>query len=363
MLHRNCIPPVIVIIFGSVPAFAAPPAKVVPAEDLILVAKLNFKDPTKVLEVLDPAGKTRGHLDLGQLTNVQRARVSPDGKRLAIARFIPLSGADPNSRGKYAYPQDIYVVELPLVGPPKEPTIKGVIDLSVAWASDGQSLFVSGCPADADVGQNNLRDKMVPRKTIRYDLATKTEKPVAIPVFHAVQDVTPDGKTLLTKTKVWGPNLIRFSTYLVPLDTLKPKLVGKEDDGFDQARFSPDGTKVLGTRMKFTKSTDLGLFVHDVAKGTAAKVPMADEIAGQLLNGTAVWSPDGKRVAVLWEEQVAGPGPVGGGGGGARAKRITVCDANGANAKTIREFQSDEYLLHIEWAAPRLGELSPDKER
>jgi hypothetical protein len=341
--------------------FAAPPAKVVPAEDLILVAKLNLKEPGRVLEVLDPAGKSRGHLDLGPLMNVQRVRVSPDGRRMAVLRFIPVSGSDPNSRGKYSYPYDIYVVDLPLVGPPKEPTIKGVIDPSVAWAPDGQSLFVSSCPTDADVSQNNLRDKMVPRKTIRYDLTTKTEKPVAIPAFHAVQDVTPDGKTLLTQTKVWGPNLIRFSTYLVPLDTLKPKLVGKEDDGFDQARVSPDGTKILGTRMKYTKSTDLGLFVHDVAKGTAAKVPLANEIADQLLNGTAVWSPDGKRVAVLWEEAVVGPGPVGGGGGGARAKRITVCDANGANAKTIREFQSDEHVLHIEWAAPRLGELPADK--
>src|SRR5205823_11604031 len=117
-------------------------------------------------------------------------------------------------------------------------------------------------------------------------------------------------------TKVWGSNLIRYSTYLVPLDTRKPRLVGKEDDGFDSARFSPDGTKLLGTRMKYTKSTELGLFVHDVAGGTAVRVQLADEIAGHLLNGCAVWSPDGKRVAVLWEERVAGPAAAGGPGGG-----------------------------------------------
>jgi hypothetical protein len=331
-----------------------PPAKPAAAEDVLLVAKLNFKEPDHVVEVLDPAGKSRGHLDLGPLQNVQRVRVSPDGKKLAVLRFVPISGNDPNARGKYSYPYDIYIVDLPLLGPPKEPTIKGVIDPSVAWAPDGQSLFVSSCPTDADISQNNLQNKQVPRKTIRFDLATRTEKPVALPAGHAVQDVTPDGKTLLTQTKIWSSNQITFSSFLAPLDTLKPKLAGAVDDGFDQARISPDGTRVLGTRMKFTKSTDLGLFVHDIAAGKAAKVPLADNIAGSLLNGTAVWSPDGKRVAVLWEELVAAqaagrPNPT-------HAKRITVVDAGGSNAKTIREFDSEENILHIEWAAPRLGD-------
>ncbi len=69
-----------------------------------------------------------------------------------------------------------------------------------------------------------------------------------------MQDVSPDGKTLLTQTKVWSSNQITYSTYLVPLDSLKPSLVGIAEDGFDSARFSPDGTRILGTRMKFTKS-------------------------------------------------------------------------------------------------------------
>ncbi|HEY2787538.1 MAG TPA: hypothetical protein VGJ05_21455, partial [Fimbriiglobus sp.] len=245
---------------GGRGALAAPPRRAMPVEDLILVAKLNHEAPEKILEVLDANGKSRGHLDLGKLLNVQRVRVSPDGKHLAFARFIPLSGNGPNARGQYAYPQDIYVADLPFTGPPKEPAIKGVIDPSIAWSGDGQSLYVSGCPKDANVNQNNMQNRMVLRKTIRYDLATKAEKPFNLPPFHAVQDVTPDGKTLLTQTKVWSSNQITFSTYLVPLDTLKPKLVGAAEDGFDQARFSPDGTKILGTRMKYTKSKDLGLF-------------------------------------------------------------------------------------------------------
>ncbi len=92
--------------------------------------------------------------------------MSPDGKRgWRSPGSFPLNGSDPNTRGKYAYPQDIYVVDLPLLGPPKEPTLKGVIDPTIAWAPDGQSLFVSGCPKDADLAQNNLQNKMVPRRT------------------------------------------------------------------------------------------------------------------------------------------------------------------------------------------------------
>lgn len=352
-----------VLIYSPVAVAAAPPAKPAATEELILVAKLSHQEPGKILEVMDPAGKPRGHLAVGDFLNVQRVRVSPDGKKLAFARFIPLGGADPNNRGKYAYPQDIYVVDLPLLGPPKEPAVKGVIDPSFAWAADGQSLFVSGYPKDADLAQANLQNKMVPRTTVRYDVAAKAEKKVALPAFHAVLDASPDGKSLLTQTKVWSSNQITFSTFLVPLDTLKPTPVGKAENGFDQARFSPDGAKILGTRMKFTKSTDLGLFVHDVANGTAEKVPLADEIAGSLLNGTAVWSPDGKRVAVLWEEAVGGPGAAGGlGGFGGRAKRITILDANGANAKPVREFKPDESVLSIEWAAPRVGEMEGVKK-
>src|SRR5262245_32875688 len=120
MSHRyRFVTAISLLSFGSMPAGAAPPAKPVPAEELILVAKLNLPDGEKVLEIMEPTGKTRGHLGLGKLDNVQRVRVSPDGRKMAVQRFIPLSGADPNSRGKYAYPQDIYVVDLPLAGPPK----------------------------------------------------------------------------------------------------------------------------------------------------------------------------------------------------------------------------------------------------
>jgi RNA polymerase sigma factor (sigma-70 family) len=342
-------------------AYAEPVPKSTPVEDRIFVAKLSHDQPDQLIEVMDAAGKSQGMLDVGKLMNVQRLRVSPDGRKLAFVRFIPLSGTDPNHKGKYAYPQDIYIVDLPLTGPPKEPTIKGVIDPSIAWSSDSQSLFVSRIPKDTNLDQNALQNKLIPKETILFYPATKTMKIAKFPAGHAVQDVSPDGKTLLTQTKVWGSNEVRYSTFIIPLDTSKPKLVGDEDDGFDSARFSPDGTKILGTRIRFTKSKEIGLFIHHLERSTDVRVPVSDEIV-EGFNGQAVWSPDGKRLGVMWEATGFAGGPAGGGDiFGRRAKRITVMDVSGANAKTIHEFQPNESILNIEWARPRLGELPPAK--
>jgi Tol biopolymer transport system component len=284
---------------------AAPPPKAVQAEEVLFVARRNVGQPDRVLEVLDSTGTSRGHLALGRIYIVVQARVSPDGKRLA---FVSMPPQRSNGRGDYADPHTVYVVDLPLTGVPTEPTIKEVLDPSIAWAADGRSLFISGCPPDADLNVRRLFNKKIPRRTVRYDVATKTEKSVEVPPFHAVVDASPDGKTVLTRTLTWG-SPPAYSTYLVSLDSREPKLVGKEEDGFVSARFSPDGSRVLGTRTKGTKSTDLGLFVYDVSKKTSTKVPLPDEIGGTLQNGCAVWSPDGKRVALLGgEEDGALPG-------------------------------------------------------
>jgi RNA polymerase sigma factor (sigma-70 family) len=336
---------------------SAPPTKAAAPEGVLLVARVNTRPPDKICEVVDPAGKSHGYLDLGRLANVHRLRVSPDGKRLAFGSMLPVS-----LKGGFAVPEDVYVVDLPLAGPPTAAAMKGVIDPFLAWAPDGKSLYVSGVPKDANtiLGMEN---KLIPRETVRYDVAAKTAKPVDLPEGHTVLDVSPDGKTLLTQTLVpAGPR--RISTYLVSLDTLKPRAVGGADDGFSSARFSPDGSRILGTRVQSTKSTDPGLFVYDVTKDAAVKLPLsAAAIEGLNWGACAVWSPDGERVAVLWDGKVDGPGPVGAPPGRkATAGRITVLDATGRNEKTIREYQSGDLIRHIEWAMPNLGDKA-DREK
>ncbi len=338
----------------------APPPKAAPPEGVFLIGKSSHAKPGEVLEVADTAGKTREHLPVGELMNVQQARVSPDGSKLAFVRFVPRSSRD--KWGLYAYPQDVYVVDLPLTAPPKEPAIKGVIEPSLAWAADGKSLFVSSIPADTNLDQDGIKGQMIPKKTVRYDVAAKTEKAVELPQWHAVLDATPDGKTLLTRTHLWGGGFAspRYTNYLVPLDTLKPKVLGVEDDGFAEARLSPDGARVVGTRGDYYKAKDAGVYVADVKSNAVERVPVADDIAAAVPSGVGVvWAPDGKRLAVLW--QGVGGGGVGAGGGGApgggvAGKRLAVMDADGKNAKTVREFAADEGILRIEWAAPKLAD-------
>jgi RNA polymerase sigma factor (sigma-70 family) len=343
------------------------PKATTPPEGVIVATKVLPPNKDELVEVLGTDGKTRGHLPVGDLGNVQRARVSPDGKRLAFVRFIPLSG---HQRGQYHYPQDVYVVDLPLTQPPKEPTFKGVLDPQIAWA-DGKTLFLTRVADGTDVSQAVMAGKVLPRKTVRYDAATKKENEVELPNGHEVQDVSPDGKTLLTRIKVWngGFGKTAYSSFLVPLDTLKAKRLGDEGDGFEIARLSPDGTRVVGTRTTLSRSLEPGVFLADVKTGKAEKVPLAKEVEDGLVNGCVAWAPDGKRLAVLWEGAAGGALGGGGGGGGAPVpgKGLMVMDADGKNEKMIRTFATNESVLHIDWADPKLAEpekpAAPDPRR
>lgn len=336
------------------PIKAPVPPKADPPEGMFLVSKISGKGD--LVEVVGTDGKSGGHLNLGELHNVQQARVSPDGKRLAFVRFVPMSG--PKGNPQYSYPvNEVYVVDLPVTAPPKEPVMKGLLEPSVAWAADGKSLFVSRVPAGTDMDQEVVKGKLIPKETVRYDVTTNKEAAVKLPDGHVVLDASADGKALLTGTLVWHPQVVARTNYLVPLDTLKPKRIGDEEDGFDRARLSPDGTRVVGTRVAFSRSKDLGLFVADVASGKVEKVAVGKEMTEGLFNGRVMWAPDGKRVAVLWvgAGKKGGGGLPGGGGpgGGARVKTLTVMDATGENARTVCEF-ADDSVMDVEWADPKL---------
>ncbi len=337
----------------------APVPKAAPPEGVILVSGLSHKEPDKLVEVLEAAGKSQGYLKLGGLRNVRQTRVSPDGKRLAFIRFVPLQDADP--KGKYAYPEDLYIVDLPLAEPPTEPVRKGLIDPSIAWAADGKSLLVSSIPKETDTAQDVIKDKIIPVKTVCFDPATKTEKAFDLPEGLAVQDVSPDGKTLLARVKIKGTDNHSFSSFLVPLDTLKPERIGDEDDGFASARFSPDGTRIAGIRDKYSKSKVLGLFTLDLAKGKIEAVPLPKGIAEDSLNSLA-WAPNSKRLALLWQGATGGPGTPGTGGvgadGGATSHRITVLDADGGHAKMIREYVPRDWHYQVEWADPKRADAA-----
>ena len=257
------------------PRATAPAPKPKPPEGVIFVSRLSHEEPDKLVEVFDTDGTSRDYLKLGKLLNVRQLRVSPNGKQLAFIRFIPLNG---NQKGQYAYPEDVYIVDLEAKEPPAEPVLKGLVDPTIAWSTDGKSLYVSCIPKDTDASQKAMTGKIIPVKTFRFDLAARTEKLLDLPEGHAVLDVSPDGKLLLTRTLWWSSDVILYNTCVAPLDTLKPKAISEEDDGFAYARFAPDGTRIAGVRVKYTKSKELGLFICGLAKGPIDRVPLPKDV-------------------------------------------------------------------------------------
>jgi hypothetical protein len=65
----------------------------------------------------------------------------------------------------------------------------------------------------------------------------------------------------------------------------------------------------------------------------------------------ACWSPDGKRIAYHWQEEIPQPpnAPAPAGPGKWSASRVTVADPDGANAKTIIRREYNQTVTGIDW--------------
>jgi dipeptidyl aminopeptidase/acylaminoacyl peptidase len=343
-----------------------PDPKPEPRESTFVVGCANNSKPGEVAALVAPDGTARGFVAVGELKVILDPRVSPDGKRLAFLRLRPYVGK-PVDRARARLILDLYVADIGAKDAPTEPIIKDVIWASIAWAPDSKQLYVSSLPEGQYI--NELGGQKVPKegqvvavKTRLFDLATKKETPLDIPEGHGVCDVTPDGKTVLTRKIVRYPreNGSSSTSYLVPLATLKPKAIAADEEGFDQARFSPDGNRVAGVRLQYTKSKEKGLFVYDIAKDRLTPVALPKDIPSEKLVQVA-WAPDGKRLAVLWWNATPGVGGVGAPpgakvgrpGDGHPTHWITTFDPNGENAKMVQEFKArpfDYTVYGFDWA-------------
>jgi RNA polymerase sigma factor (sigma-70 family) len=349
-----------------------PVQKPEPRESTFVVGCTNNSKPGEVAALVAPDGTARGFVAVGERKTILDPRVSPDGKRLAFLWKRPSTGK-PVDRARTRVILDLYVADIGAKDAPTEPIIKDVIWASIAWAPDSRQLYVSSLPEGQYI--NELAGQKVPMegqivavKTRLFDLAAKKETRLDIPEGHGICDVTPDGKTVLTRKIVQYPEYGSSSTsYLVPLATLKPKAIAADEEGFDHSRFSPDGNRVAGVRLEHTKSKEKGLFVYDIAKERLTPVALPKDIPSEKLVQVA-WAPDGKRLAVLWWVKgpvgpagagaPGGPGRPGGGGavpGGnwAPIHRITTFKPNGENATLVQEFKARpyDYLVYgFDWA-------------
>ncbi|MFY7950874.1 MAG: sigma factor-like helix-turn-helix DNA-binding protein, partial [Armatimonadaceae bacterium] len=297
---------------------AAPVPKAARSEGVIVVSSFGTEKP---IEIVKPDGTAVRVVKPDGWFKPWQTRVTADGKRAVCADMCPTVerklkwwtlhavrwlDLDADAAKPTTITEEVYC-----------PTVTCTPDGTAAYYSHIDETKLGGAP---DHGVN------LPFETWAFDPATGEKTRLKLPSDHAVLDISPDGKTLLTKTTEFGTD--RQEVYLTPLGTLKPeKFCDSPLAVVHTPRFSPDGKRVLWATVPAgpLNPDTTGVFVVEVATRKQTKVTLPP--------GTQVyhlcWSPDGTRIAFHWWEAVPSPN------GGDTASRVTVCDADGSNPTVV----------------------------
>jgi antitoxin component YwqK of YwqJK toxin-antitoxin module len=205
-----------------------------------------------------------------------------------------------------------------------------------------------------------------------FDPRTGKAKVLKLPGNVSVLDRSPDGKVFLVlryemppgtapgAPRVWAD----YRLGLLPVeggDLIPLTKLGESTPG--EFRFSPDGRSALGTMYRKGKEGgDLvpELIVFDLKSKTrtAVIVPKDAHVCG------SCWSPDGKRVAYIWESEAAYMernnrfGPVMPGQEKKPAYTVTVAKSDGSDAKDV--FTETEYGYgSIDWSGRSIPHGQP----
>jgi RNA polymerase sigma factor (sigma-70 family) len=336
----------------------APVPPTLPREGVIVV---NSFQPNPPALLLTPEGKEIGTVAVGSaaapinpgeqpVCPLLSGRLSPDGKRLVAFKLGPI----PQGNVGPWTPMHLWLFDLDSKDGPSEPLMKDLRFPSAAWSADGTKLY--GSQIDPEK-VTDPRDDTKPAPVVSwvYDFKTKKKTALALPPGHGIIDVSPDGQTLLTQLA--EPRASQLQSFLVPLGTLKAQPLAKVP--FQGMRFSPDGKGVIGSRMgkRGDKPPLTLLWVVSVADGSERTISVPAEAVAV---HRACWSPDGKRIAYEWAEELdaplrpaapAGnpPAPAVNGPNKVWASRVTVADLDGRNAKTILRREYDQSVQGLDW--------------
>lgn len=246
-------------------------------------------------------------------------RISPDGKRLAYARFE--RQPDPRSIG-------IFLLDT-IDGEPRKIWDKGFVS---AWGPDGKWLVVTIRIAPE-------KPRFPPRyETWRIDVDGSNVRRLPIPATDAVEDLAPEGKRVVTiSSRHWQEKERRSDLYLMDLDGTEQRRLtpAPAPQSNNSPRFSPDGTRLAYLHSE-NRGEDMRMSVRVIAVATGESRTIYDVPWEDMWEGLC-WSPDGKTLAscvytvdvepdgtrrVLYNET--------------NKFRIVLIDPDGRNLRTLR---------------------------
>jgi RNA polymerase sigma factor (sigma-70 family) len=172
------------------------------------------------------------------------------------------------------------------------------------------------------------------------DVATKRVTKLVLPGNHHVRGIAPDGTWVLSFE--YGPP---YRLHKTAVAGGEPRLLSGTRSALFGGVISPDGTRVLmfAHDMPGEGQTvpDVSVYVIDVATAAATRIAGHDK----QLWSVGVWSPNGRRIAYAWRARKDDGKP--GTASGVPPTRLVVCDADGANARTI--LTADEHFVPLAW--------------
>jgi RNA polymerase sigma factor (sigma-70 family) len=304
--------------------------------------------------LLKPDGTVVRSWDGEQVPNVYAARLSPDGKRIAVLRTYETRTQKKNvdvgggatlagSFGRTLHKLMICDVADKLSGPDVE--VPGDSVYNVVWSGDGTKLYVGSHDDDPSYDQaNNLRHWTINAKTLK---ATEFK----LPEGHHLIDVSNDGTQYLTKGPIPIATVCR-PIWIVPADGSKQIRMTDTTEGEFDARFSPDGKQILvcGAGLCAAGSRPDGSVgpgrvaaskcaywfdLMTIADGKRTNVLVCKEKEYVWI---CCWSPDGKRIAYL-PRQHSFPDV---------HDELTISDPDGGGAKVLMKIDHAGNAL-VDW--------------
>lgn len=247
--------------------------------------------------------------------------LSPNGRQIAY-----VSGAYRTDAKDGATHQDRKVHVRPLNDSKAKADCLEVEGDHVCWSPDGRQLLVVSYE-DGSIEHHLVDVRTKTSTSLKLPEVKQAEKAKGL-VGHVVTDWSADGQWFLTMCSTGDEE--DFKLYRVKRDGSEARRIEGVDFGVC-GRFSPDGKSVLylGKREKDAEA----LFVVDVAKGKPRQV--SQELNGRFDTLGYCWSPDGKRIAYVWdnspEERTEGQ---------ETETFLMVADADGRNSVAVMSEKS-----------------------